>query len=104
MLEHSSTPTVLPGSDVRVVFGAGTLNHIGEIARAQGGTRILLVTDGITETRDANGEFFEEDRLEAAILKGADPDAILEAAEAFAGSPTAEDDRTVLEIVYTGEK
>jgi serine phosphatase RsbU (regulator of sigma subunit)/pSer/pThr/pTyr-binding forkhead associated (FHA) protein len=68
------------------------------------GTRVVLVTDGITETRDANGEFFEEDRLEAAILRGANLDAILEAAEAFAGSPTAEDDRTILEIVYTGEK
>ncbi len=68
----------------------------------QPGTRIVLVTDGITETRDSNGEFFDEDRLEAAILKGANPDSILEAVEAFSGSPAAEDDCTVVEIVYTG--
>jgi alcohol dehydrogenase len=45
MFEHSSTPTALPGSDVRVVFGYGNLNHLGEIARSEGATRILLVTD-----------------------------------------------------------
>jgi len=45
MISHASTPTDLPGSDVRVVFGSGNLNRIGEIARSQGATRILLVTD-----------------------------------------------------------
>jgi alcohol dehydrogenase len=45
MFSHSSTPATLPGSDVLVVFGYGNLNVIGDIARAQGATRILLVTD-----------------------------------------------------------
>ncbi len=50
MLPNSSTPVAVPGSDVRVVFGSGNLNHVGGIARAQGAARILLVTDpGIRE-------------------------------------------------------
>ncbi len=45
--EHSQS---IPGSGVEVVFGAGNLARIGEIAKAQGASRILLVTDpGIEE-------------------------------------------------------
>src|SRR5204863_1072654 len=32
-------------SPTRVVFGAGTLNRLGEVARELGDTRVLLVTD-----------------------------------------------------------
>jgi alcohol dehydrogenase len=43
-------PQSIPGSRVQVVFGPGNLAHIGEIAKAQGGSRVLLVTDpGIKE-------------------------------------------------------
>jgi alcohol dehydrogenase len=38
-------PQSIPGSRVRVVFGPGNLGRIGDIAKAQGGTRVLLVTD-----------------------------------------------------------
>ena len=47
---HSSDPFELPGSRVRIAFGAGNLNRIGAIAHGQGATRVLLVSDpGITE-------------------------------------------------------
>jgi alcohol dehydrogenase len=43
-------PQSIPGSRVEVIFGPGNLSRIGEIAKAQGATRILLVTDpGIKE-------------------------------------------------------
>src|SRR5262245_35302754 len=32
-------------SPTRVVFGAGTLSRLGELARELGGTRVLVVTD-----------------------------------------------------------
>ncbi|HZK82705.1 MAG TPA: iron-containing alcohol dehydrogenase [Humisphaera sp.] len=49
-LPHSSTPVSLPGSGVRVAFGPGALGHLGSIVRAEGGSRVLLVTDpGIRE-------------------------------------------------------
>jgi alcohol dehydrogenase len=43
-------PQSIPGSKVQVVFGPGNLARIGEIVKANGGTRVLLVTDpGIKE-------------------------------------------------------
>jgi alcohol dehydrogenase len=46
----SLDPTELPGSRVKIAFGVGNLNHIGAIAKAEGATRVLLVSDpGITE-------------------------------------------------------
>jgi alcohol dehydrogenase len=47
MLEFSPSPNTvsIPGSGVRVAFGAGNLNHLGTISAAEGATRVLLVTD-----------------------------------------------------------
>ncbi len=44
-LPHSPTPVSIPGSDVRVAFGAGNLNHLGPIVASTGGSRVLIVTD-----------------------------------------------------------
>ncbi|MDB5354355.1 MAG: adhB [Phycisphaerales bacterium] len=44
-LSQSTTPLPVPGSGVRVAFGAGNLNHVGRIAQDEGATRVLLVTD-----------------------------------------------------------
>ncbi len=50
MLLPSLTPTSLPGSRVRVVFAPGALANIGAIAKGEGASRILLVSDpGIVE-------------------------------------------------------
>lgn len=46
---ETSHPAKLPGSRVKVAFGAGALSEIGSIVRAEGGSRVLLVSDpGIT--------------------------------------------------------
>jgi alcohol dehydrogenase len=37
--------SVLRDSPVQVAFGAGTLDQLGELARSEGGSRVLLVTD-----------------------------------------------------------
>lgn len=44
-VERSSTPQEIAGSRVRVAFGAGNLQHLGEIARNEAGQRVLLVSD-----------------------------------------------------------
>src|SRR5436190_21003951 len=52
-IPHTLTPTPSahgpPAFDYlplnRVVFGAGSINRLGELARELGGTRVLLVTD-----------------------------------------------------------
>src|SRR3954454_10662699 len=46
---QSPDPVELPGSRVRIAFGAGNLNRIGPLAKSQGATRVLLVrAPGIT--------------------------------------------------------
>src|SRR4051812_15975090 len=53
-LNPSPLPVTIPGSAVRVVFQAGALDRLGEFARAEGASRVLLVSDhGI---RDAGHE------------------------------------------------
>jgi alcohol dehydrogenase len=47
-------PQTIPGSDVRVVFSPGGIDRLGDIVKAEGGRRVLLVSDpGI---RDAGYE------------------------------------------------
>jgi alcohol dehydrogenase len=41
----SSNPVALPGSRVKVLFGPGSLDRLGELCKSMGGKRILLVTD-----------------------------------------------------------
>ena len=41
----SSNPVSLPGSRVKILFGAGSIDRLGELCKSLGGKRILLVTD-----------------------------------------------------------
>src|SRR6478735_1937986 len=50
MLQPSSAVQHLPGSRIRVLFQPGGLSQLGPIAKSEGATRALLVTDpGIVE-------------------------------------------------------
>jgi alcohol dehydrogenase class IV len=50
MSPNGSTTQTVPGSRVKVLFGAGAIDHLPDVIRAEGGTRVLLVTDpGIRE-------------------------------------------------------
>jgi sigma-B regulation protein RsbU (phosphoserine phosphatase) len=64
------------------------------------GDRLLLVTDGVTEAEDADGEFFGTERLEACCLNGFA--AIEEAVTAFRGNTPLTDDCTITEIAFSG--
>src|SRR5438874_718960 len=44
-ITQSDTPQDLPGSRVKLVFSPGALARIGHYAKAEGATRVLLVTD-----------------------------------------------------------
>jgi phosphoserine phosphatase RsbU/P len=66
------------------------------------GDRLVLVTDGVTEAENAQGEFFDNERLEAAAKKGSMQDIFAAVAE-FCGSTPLNDDCTVVEMVYSGE-
>ena len=65
------------------------------------GDRLLLVTDGVTEAEDAQGEFFGMERLESC---GGDGFAAIEQAVTdFRGDTALTDDCTITEMIYRGQ-
>lgn len=64
------------------------------------GDRLLLVTDGVTEAENAEGEFFGTERLEACGSEGFA--AIERAVNEFRGSTPFSDDCTITEMIYRG--
>jgi sigma-B regulation protein RsbU (phosphoserine phosphatase) len=64
------------------------------------GDRLVLVTDGVTEAENAEGEFFDNERLETAAKKGTLHD-IFAAVSEFCGSTPLSDDCTVIEMVFS---
>src|SRR5450631_463291 len=66
------------------------------------GDRLVLVTDGVTEAENAEGEFFDNERLEIAAKKGSMQD-VFAAVSEFCGSTPLSDDCTVVEMVFLGE-
>jgi serine phosphatase RsbU (regulator of sigma subunit) len=64
------------------------------------GDRLVVVTDGVTEAEDSNGEFFGTDRLEQCCSGGFE--AIERAVTDFRGNTPLSDDCTLTEIIYRG--
>jgi serine phosphatase RsbU (regulator of sigma subunit) len=64
------------------------------------GDRLVVVTDGVTEAENADGEFFGSDRLDGCCMDGFD--GIVRAVSVFRGSVPLSDDCTVTEILYRG--
>jgi phosphoserine phosphatase RsbU/P len=64
------------------------------------GSRILLVTDGVTEAENVTGEFFGDSRLEEAAVCSNSLESIFERVQHFCGLAPANDDCTMLEIQY----
>jgi sigma-B regulation protein RsbU (phosphoserine phosphatase) len=66
----------------------------------QPGSRILLVTDGVTEAENVEGEFFGDQRLEEAASCTSSLEYIFEKVQGFCGLAPANDDCTMLEVQY----
>jgi serine phosphatase RsbU (regulator of sigma subunit) len=75
---------------------------LAEEAHIAPGSRILVVTDGVTEAHSGDGEFFGEDRIERAALGCAGLDEIFAEVEQHCRSNENDDDCTILEVRYTG--
>ncbi len=89
-LEEGNLPVgLVPGAD----FHATRL-------QLKPGDRLLLVTDGVTEAEDDNGEFFGNERLEDCGRQGFD--AIERAVTDFRGKTPLTDDCTITEMIYRG--
>lgn len=66
------------------------------------GSRILIVTDGVTEAHSGDGDFFGDHRVENAALGCASLDDIFVEVERHCRSKENDDDCTILEVRYTG--
>jgi FixJ family two-component response regulator len=64
--------------------------------------RILLVTDGVTEAEDPDGDFFGDERLEKFAGLGMSPDQIFDSVRIFSASRPLNDDCTVVGLHYIG--
>jgi sigma-B regulation protein RsbU (phosphoserine phosphatase) len=66
------------------------------------GSRILIVTDGVTEAHSGDGDFFGEDRVARAALGCSGLDEIFAEVEQHCRSKENDDDCTILEVHFTG--
>jgi len=66
------------------------------------GDRLVLITDGVTEAENPAGEFFGDERLEAAAGGEAPFRDILSAVRTFCAGRPLGDDCTVFELTYKG--
>jgi len=64
------------------------------------GTRVFLVTDGVTEAENAAGDFFGDARLQHAFGSNCNLDGVLEVLQSFCGTTPANDDCTMLELLF----
>ncbi len=67
------------------------------------GDRLVLVTDGVTEAENAEGEFFDNHRLEQAAAQAGGLEQILDAVSKFCSGTPLNDDCTVVDLLYSGE-
>jgi serine phosphatase RsbU (regulator of sigma subunit) len=113
LIEYLNCGHVLPlailGDEVRELKDGGLI--VGLIPGAtyipahdvlHPGERLLIATDGVTETENANGDLFGAAELSKAAL-GRDIDGILNAVIEFRSPAEAHDDYTLLEVLYTGK-
>ena len=63
-------------------------------------TRLLVVTDGVTEAEDEQGDFFGPQRMEEAFGKSRNLEEVVETLSCFCGSAAANDDCTMVEIGF----
>jgi serine phosphatase RsbU (regulator of sigma subunit) len=74
----------------------------GDHVHLNPGDRFILVTDGVTEAENAEGEFFDNERLEAVAARTPTLEDIFSAVNEFCNGNPLGDDCTVVELVYTG--
>lgn len=68
------------------------------------GDRFILVTDGVTEAENLQGDFFEDFRLEAAAAKSPTLEGIFSAVTQFCAGNPLSDDCTVVELCYASSE
>ncbi len=88
-------------SNVPVGLLAGAEFECGAI-QLSSGARFVMVTDGVTEAENVNGEFYGDERLEQSANSDAPFDSIFASVKTFCGNTPLNDDCTILELLYKG--
>ncbi|MGB6974653.1 MAG: SpoIIE family protein phosphatase [Terracidiphilus sp.] len=65
------------------------------------GTRLLLLSDGVTEAENESGEFFGDERLEESLARSSDLEDIFQSLSGYCGCASASDDCTMVEIDFS---
>ncbi|HEX4007953.1 MAG TPA: SpoIIE family protein phosphatase [Acidobacteriaceae bacterium] len=91
----------LPESNLPVGLIEGAPFQSGSLL-LQPGSRVLIVTDGVTESQMPDGEFYGEEPLTAPEMANASLDDICNVLMAKCGSLAADDDCTLLDVRYLG--
>ncbi len=99
LLVSGGSITKLEEGNLPVGLVPGVEYHASRL-QLKAGDRLLLVTDGVTEAENAEGEFFGTERLEICCLQGFP--AIEEAVTVFRGGTPLTDDCTITEMMYRG--
>jgi len=71
--------------------------HTVQLAPA---SRLLLISDGVTEAENEAGEFFGDERLEEALARSGDLGDIFQSLAGFCGCASSSDDCTMVEIAF----
>lgn len=93
----------LPDSNLPVGLLEDAAFHAGSLRLAPG-ARVLVVTDGVTESEKPDGSFFGEERLACSEIAEASLDEICTHVQSFCGSLAADDDCTLLDVRYMGSE
>lgn len=107
---HVPPLLVASGKSERLKHGGLPIGLIAETdysshkVQLRPGDRVVLVTDGVTEAENKEGDMFGEDRLEEAAIGGEEScfELVFNAVKKFCGDTPLNDDCTLLELIYRG--
>lgn len=105
---HIPPLLVCHGEVIRLSHGNLPVGLIGDAkfesdrSQLRPGDRMILVTDGVTEAENPDGEFFDDARLETIAGKSNGVDDIFSALSTFCSGTPLSDDCTVVELTYAG--
>lgn len=74
--------------------------YVSGILRMETGQRIFVITDGMTEAEDTNGQCFGDGGLQSVIASGATLGRIFDELKLFTSGAELEDDCTMVEVRY----
>lgn len=79
-----------------------TVDYKPSAGKLQAGDRLILVTDGVTEAENAEGDLFGDHRLCSAAACDSPFDNVLEQVREFCGPTPFSDDCTIAELTFKG--